>query len=513
MPLFQGYTKMKFRKKYNILTLILVSFSLVAAGQSARDAWVDSVMNRMSLDDRIAQLLVVPVSTNDDGKSYDLAIENLSRYAIGGVVFAHSSPVCQANATNNLQEKAQVPLLVGAEVDYGLQHAMDSVLEFPDPVILGAVQNDTLLRTLGKLLGQQLHLLGVNLNFAPTVNAMQPASRDYGQAFSDNSAVVAAKSVAFVQGMQEAGILTCAKFFPITGLTVSSVQKNGIPNLTPSTDSLQIYVFQKLIEEGITGIMPASSAMPAVYTRKNLAKKNKFSSRFLSAVLTGNWVQQNYRFSNGLIYADLPSTVNRANKLKPGDAGLIAFLAGNDVILFPDDINATIKKIRKEVRSDPALEDRLNNSVRRILNAKYNAGLNEWKKINTDNLIRKLNSPAAIALKQRLLEQAITVVRNDRHLLPIKELANHTFASVTLGDDPADFVRYLNKYTRVDAYQFSGATPNEQLNQLIQYDRIIIGLFPGASLANVKRLLENLPVGKIILCDFTLSADPDLYVF
>jgi beta-glucosidase-like glycosyl hydrolase len=233
---------------------------------------------------------------------------------------------------------------------------------------------------------------------------------------------VADKATSFMRGLQEHGVLSCAKHFAVKGLTVVDYQRD-LPIVKASIDSTLAYPFQKLFDNNVAGVMPSSSSFPLFYENLKLTKKNTIDAATLSVLFTGSWLRTNMGFK-GLTFADLQQVKAATKKSRAGDAELFAFQAGNDILIGVQEIGQAIRKIRKLTRSDQQYQVQLDSSVKRILSAKYDAGLSKKQNLLLDNLVARLNKPETKLFNQRLYQEAVTVIRNEQQVLPIISLEN-----------------------------------------------------------------------------------------
>ncbi len=484
----------------------------VVSAQTDKNRWVDSVFNTLSVNERIGQMFMMTLSSKDEA-SVSREIENeIESHGIGGVIFTQGSPVKQARLTNRFQRSAEIPLLVAQDAEWGLGMSLDSTIQFPRALVLGAIRNDKMIYTLGEEVARQMKCMGIHINFAPVAdvnnNPQNPiiSYRSYGE----NKFNVASKAVAFMQGMQDHGVLACAKHFPIKGLTVTDVQK-GLPILQTNVDSIQSYPYQKLFEKNIAGVLLAPADFPLFYENKSQIRKNLFNSSKLSSLFTGDWLRKKFNYG-GLVFVDIQNTQSLTEKYRAGESEMFAFQAGNDVLMNPKDVGAAIRKIKKLIqrdKRDKRYEEQLTVSVKKILAAKYDAGLVRKQIINTDNLVARLNSPSANVLNQKLYESAVTVIHNDRGILPLKTLEGNHVAYITSdGTAPNnEFYHYLSKYRDIAYFTVDAKTDWVELTDALDDQEIIIvGVFPQTPQLVVEKLhmvLKQLqPNREIIACDF-----------
>lgn len=466
-------------KKVVTALLLIFPVTLFAQINTARMDWVDSVFNTLSMNEKIGQLFIVELNPSDQ-EAKDRTEDQLKSHQIGGVFFTGSSATHQAAITKKLQNEADVPLLVAMDVLPQLGK-LDSTIQFPDPFVLGAIQNDSLLMNLGYEQARQLKLLGVNLSFMPIGDLMvhdETEEINY-LSFGDRSLNVGKKSVTLIKALQQKQILTCARYFPVRGLTVTDVQK-GIPTVQVSLDSMESKPYQMLFDNKLDALVTTATSFPLFYSNVHLTKKNTYNSASLSALFTGQWLQKKMNYE-GLVITNVKTIQQQTQKYRDGDAEALAFQAGNDLILFSEAPAAAIRKIKKLVRKNDIYKQQLYASVKKILSAKYDAGLNKKTNINSDNILLKLNSPSAQILNEQLQEAAITYVRTENNSLPLASLENKNFAYLALENtEPTlSFYHSLNKYTSLNYIPYNTQTDAlELLNALADKDVILIAVFP-----------------------------------
>ena len=438
--------------------------------QFAQLAWVDSIYNSMSLQEKIGQLFMVDVFSQDPKSKIDKVEALIRDYHLGGVIFSKGGPYRQARLNNKFQEAAKVPLLVGMDAEWGLAMRLDSTYAFPWNMTLGAIQNDSLVEAAGRRIGEHSKRLGVHINFAPVVDInTNPKNPIIGnRSFGESRSNVTDKASAFFQGMQNAGVLANAKHFPGHGDTDTDSHKT-LPTIgfaKTRLDSIELYPYKRLISEGLSSVMVAHLNVPA------LENKDGYPSSISENIVT-NLLKGELGF-NGLIFTDALNMKGASNFKEPGEIDLAAFLAGNDVLLISEDVPKAHAKLVAAYRDGLISEERLELSVKKILKAKYWAGLHNYAPVDTQDLFKDLNAPYDDALNELLLERAMTVVKNDSAALPIKDLQGKRFAYVNFGDDSgSDFYQQLNKYTKVDWVRASSL--EQMISRLKRYDHVIIG--------------------------------------
>jgi len=401
-------------------------------------------------------------------------LENLESFIksnhIGGVIFSKGNPYRQAQFTNKIQTENKIPLLIGMDAEWGLAMRLDSTYAFPWNMTLGAIQDTSIVRKVGQQIGKHSKRLGVHINFAPVADInTNPNNPIIGnRSFGETKDIVISHSVALMQGMHEAGILSSAKHFPGHGDTEQDSHKT-LPSINFSEKrirDIELKPFKALIDEGVSSVMVAHLNIPSLESQKNLP--SSLSSKVVSDLLKGELG------FNGLIITDALNMKGVSNSSTPGEVDLEAFKAGSDILLISEDVPKAISIIKEAVLKGEITNKRLAASVKKILYAKYKVGLNSFKPIETDQLTAELNSEENDALYQEAIQNATTVIKNDLGILPINDIDHQTYAYVALGDASGDeFFKTMNQYARVDKIDVTKTKID--LNQFSNYDQIIIG--------------------------------------
>jgi len=469
-----------FMRQFFTLYFFIFSLSLLAQESTSplessdvelQKSWVDSTYNSLSLKEKIGQLYMVQVFSNQDQATKKTILNQITTHHIGGVIYSNGGPVRQAQLNNELQAASKIPLLVGMDAEWGLSMRLDSTYAFPWNMTLGAIKNLDLIRQTGKHIGEHCKRIGVHFNFAPVVDInTNPKNPIIGnRSFGEDKEEVTKRALAFMEGMQSAGVLANAKHFPGHGDTASDSHKT-LPTINFSAqriDSLELYPYKKLFSKGLSSVMVAHLNVP------NLDSRPDYPSSLSYPIVT-ELLKEKLGFK-GLIFTDALSMKGASNFSDPGEIDLQAFLAGNDVMLMSNEVSQGIEALHVAVESGLISEERLAHSVKKILSAKYKVGLHQFKPIKTTNLVADLNRQKDDVLYQKLMENAVTLVQNKNEILPLKNLELHKIAYVTMGNaDATPFIKTLNKYSKVDPV--SADNLDELISALSQYNTVIVGL-------------------------------------
>ncbi|NRA91439.1 MAG: serine hydrolase [Psychroserpens sp.] len=468
------------RKFLSLITLLTCIFTLSAQSydhpllddnREAQKKWVDSIYSEMSLEEKVGQLFMVRAFSNQDQKHEDKVAELINKHHIGGLIFSKGGPVRQAKLNNLFQAISKTPLLIGMDAEWGLSMRLDSTYAFPWNMTLGAVRDNILIEKTGYHIGEHCKRIGVHFNFAPVVDInTNPKNPIIGnRSFGEDRDNVTEKALAFMKGMQSAGVLANAKHFPGHGDTDSDSHKT-LPTINfdeKRIDSVELYPYRRLIKKGLSSVMVAHLNVPS------LEPRNGFPSS-LSEHIVSDILKDDLGFQ-GLIFTDALEMKGVSNYSVPGDIDLVAFKAGNDVLLISEDVPKAAAKIIEAYNNNEITEERLAHSVKKILMAKYKVGLNNYVPIGTTTLVEDLNRIKDDVLYGNLMENAITVVKNKSEILPIRNLQTKKIAYVQFGDDDGSpFYNELKKYTKV--HQVKAEKLDEMITKLQNYNTVIIGL-------------------------------------
>ncbi|WP_456378770.1 glycoside hydrolase family 3 N-terminal domain-containing protein [Lutibacter sp.] len=464
----------------NILFIVIVLYSVFTQAQNvdplkvtdslAQKKWVDTILSKMTVEAKIGQLFMVQAYSNKDEKHSDF-IENLiEKYQIGGLIFMQGTPEKQALLNNKYQSISKIPLLIGFDGEWGLDMRLKNTYRFPWNMTLGAIRNNKLIEDLGRQIGKHCKRMGIHINFAPVVDInTNPENPIIGnRSFGESRENVTEKALAFVKGMQSVHVLANAKHFPGHGDTATDSHK-ALPILDFNLnrlDSIELYPYKQLFKSDLASVMVAHLSVKALEPNRELP--TSLSYRVVTSLL-----KEKLNF-NGLILTDALNMKGAANFAKPGDIDLAALLAGNDMLLIPENIPAAIVKIKNALSEKIISEERLNYSVRKILKAKYWAGLHEFKLVDLDNLQEDLNTVENELLHRKLVENSISLLKNESLVFPIQNLDKKKIAYVKLGDAKnRDYIAMLKNYTNVDVV--SSKNLDVLISKLKPYNLVIIG--------------------------------------
>lgn len=438
---------------------------------------IDSLLNQLSLEEKIGQLLMLPVYSNRN-ESYYKDIELLIRqYHIGGLLFFQGSPRQQAELTNRFQELAKVRLFIAMDAEWGLGMRLDSITPFPRNMTLGAVQDTRLIYNVGAAIARQCRIMGVHINFAPVLDVNNNANNPVIniRSFGEDPELVTENGMAFIKGMQDNGIIAVGKHFPGHGDTdVDS--HHSLPLITHDRnrlDSVELYPFRKAVQAGLKGIMVAHLNVPSLESNAGLPAS-------LSVNIVQNLLVDQFQYHN-LVFTDALNMQGVTSRYPEGKRELEAFRAGNDILVMPVNVPSVFKMFTSAISANIITENELTERVRKILSFKLEAGVLSGGGISTPHLTWRLNDRTD-DLNYQVFEHAVTLLNNRNDLIPFHLTDTIEFASLSLyTSDKTDFVRKVGKYAVTDHYSFkknqlSPFDYEELMKKLSRYEVVLVSL-------------------------------------
>lgn len=398
------YHKMEIMKKGIFLLLVGVLLVYqINAQKKAEKRWVNKQFKSLSLDEKIAQLMVLRAHSNWDEKRIDTLSQLIKKYNVGGLCFFQGGPIREAIQTNNYQAIAKTPLLITMDAEWGVGMRLDSVEMFPRQLLLGAIPSEKLVYQMGATIAAQCKRIGIQVNYAPDIdinnNPNNPVIND--RSFGQNNLRVIQDGIAYMKGMQDNGVMATAKHFPGHG-DVNVDSHLDIPIINKSRaalDSLELAPFKALINAGVGSVMVAHLSVPSIDTTPKYATS-------LSPKAINELLKKELGFK-GLSVTDAMDMQAISNYFPRGEANVRALLAGNDMLCLPGDIGESIEKIKVAIREGRLSEKDINERVLKVLKAKYKYGLYKKQWVDTTNLVVDLNKSVS-QLKSEMSTQALT---------------------------------------------------------------------------------------------------------
>lgn len=465
------------------LVYVIIFISLLrlteASGQSLNASiWVDSIFRTLTLDEKIGQLFMIRAHS-DLGEDHISSVRSqIKKYAVGGLCFFQGTPDKQAALTAEYQTLSKLPLMVSMDAEWGLGMRLKTKgLSFPHQLTLGAVQDMDNIEAMGYAIGKQLHSLGVQLSFSPVAdinsNALNPVIGD--RSFGEDKYDVSQRAVAYMRGLMAAGLMPSGKHFPGHGDTDVDSHLD-LPVISHSMERLkdvELYPFQQLINAGLPAIMVAHLHVPAI-------DSTPMMSSTLSSLTIHELLQDQMGFK-GLVITDALEMKGVTKNFNAGEVATMAFEAGNDILLMPENIDEAFLALKKGFTSGKLEITLLNDKVRKILGAKYQLGLDSLVLPNAERALKMAFDPYAVGIKHRLIEEAITVVQNKRALIPMVELDQHKIATLAIGStQPTVFQNRLQSYVRAQEFyvpqSLDGIDMPSLLRDVKKYNRLIVSI-------------------------------------
>ena len=415
-------------KKIFLILSLLVSINLFA--QTDEEKWVDSVFNSLTLEQKIGQLM--NIRANNPNQDFNENVDEfIEKYNIGGVTFFRTDAEDLLLQANEWQSKTQTPLMIAIDGEWGLGMRINDGLSYPYQMTLGAVTNDLLISEMGIQIAEQCARLGINVNFAPTIDVNnEPNNPVIGfRSFGEDPDNVARKGVAYALAMQNNGVLPSMKHFPGHGNTKTD-SHHALPiikNSLEEIEEVELYPFKYLIDNGVKGAMVGHLYFPALEPVVN--KSSSLSKNIVTDLLRD---EMNY---DGIIFTDGLEMKAAYNGIDPDSVCLQAIMAGNDIMLLPIDVEASMQIVIDAAENDNEVKNRVEESCKKILRHKYQLGLNNYEPQSVERLNNDLHQSRYYNLKQRLYNEAITMLVNKKNILPLKKNSDKKIAVVTFGDD------------------------------------------------------------------------------
>lgn len=469
--------------KFLLTTLFCAFFSLYATAQHINQnyasKWADSVMKSLSQQEKIAQLMIIRTSSMDGNRKPvffdEEVVHAIQTYNIGGLCLFQGGPIQHAVYLNKYQSLAKTPLMVTIDAENGVGMRFDSVQGLPRQMMLGAVQDPTIIQQYGRIVGEQCVRSGIHVNFAPVVdinnNAANPVIND--RSFGEDKYKVALYGLLYMRGMQDVGVMGSAKHFPGHG-DVSVDSHLDLPVITKSRkdlDSLELYPFRKMIQGGIGSIMVAHLYIPAIDQAKNRA--TSLSNKNVTGLL------RNELGFDGLTFTDALEMKGVSKFFGPGEAAVESLIAGNDLLCLPGDIPTTIQAIQHAISNGKYSEKELNERVKKVLESKYMLGLGYYQPIEVEGITEDLNKDVP-EMRKLVAEHAITLLRNKEGIFPLEKGKKIAYVGVGLNKDNTFSEKLRDEYG-AQVFCFDYGLDSGRIQPLLnliknRFDVVVIGL-------------------------------------
>ncbi len=401
---------------------------------SKKDAeWVDETLSQMSLHDKCAQMVmpwVLGDYKSEDSPEYQRIASLVKDSKVGGIIFFRGDVLNEAALIKKLQKLADTPLLVASDFERGLAMRLTDATEFPYNMAVAATGDPSLAYKMGKAIGDECRVLGVQQNYAPVVDVNNNAENPIIniRSFSEDKDIVSTFSKAFIQGEESAKIISTAKHFPGHGNTqVDSHQ--DVPVIEGSEkelNELELIPFEESIKSGVQSVMVGHLSVPALDDTKNLPAT--LSKPIITGLLKGKLG------FNGLVVTDAMNMSAVTKYYSVAEASVMAVKAGNDILLMPPDEDVAINAIQSAVEEGEIEINRINESVTKILAAKKWLKIGEEKKSALEDLSKVISNKAHLRLAKEIADKSITLVKNDRKIVPVNPSKYYSTACISITD-------------------------------------------------------------------------------
>ncbi|TXF76333.1 glycoside hydrolase family 3 protein [Chryseobacterium sp.] len=497
--------------KYIIALITAVAFNpfvfaqyqpknLSGADLKAANSWVDQTYHSLSQDEKLGQLFIVALYTNK-GEDYINNVRNLViNEKLGGLILMQDDAAREINLVNEFQAKSRIPLMIGMDAEWGLFQRIATAHKFPWAMTLGAIQNKSLITEMSAKIAQDAKRMGVNWDFAPVVDVnTNPDNPIIGnRSFGSEVTNVVNSAAAYAQGLQQNNILAAIKHFPGHGdtSTDSHLDLPVVSHDLKRLNAVEIAPFKALMDKGIGGVMVAHLYVPALESEKGIP------ASVSKSIVTG--ILKEKLGYKGLIITDALNMGAVAKHYKPGELDALAFKAGNDIMLFSDGVKEGKRLIQLAIENKEISQNRVEESVKKILLTKYFLGLTKYEARNPENINSDLNNGSHTEIVQKMYSNALTLIKDEKKLLPLN--CNETYYYVPLEEAPYQtFADQLNLNTTVILKK-----PSE-ISSIPSNSKVIVGFHKDNSTAYKPYKIS--PESKKILGDLTKNQNIILNVF
>ena len=433
--------------------------------------YADSLYAKLSMDERIGQLYIVALYTNKDQNHISGVRKLVEQEKIGGIILMQDDAEQEIALVNEFQKKSRVPMLFGMDAEWGLYQRIKTAHKFPWAMTLGAIQDNNLVYEMASKIAEDAKKMGIYWNFAPVVDVnTNPKNPIIGnRSFGSDVQNVIAKSLAYAQGLQDNGVLAAIKHFPGHGDTdVDShldlpVVKHSLERL----NKIELAPFKALMDKKIGGVMIAHLYVPQLEKGKNIPAS-------ISYDIVTNLLKNKFRYE-GLVITDALNMNAVAKKYPAGELDLRAFKAGNDVLLFSQDVPTGKKLIKEAIQKGEISEKRLEESVKKILKTKYLLGLQNLRPLSSEGINNALNNDSHAKISEKLYANALTLLKDEKQLFPLREKEVYY---LPLEEAPHEaFLQELSKEIKVKKISF------KEIQSIPENVVVIIGLHKDNSTA------------------------------
>ena len=492
------------------LSLIIITFisqfyfpqyqpkNLSSSDLKKANDWVDKTYNALSQDEKIGQLFIVALYTNKDEAHINQIRNIVLNDKIGGLILMQDDATREINLVNEFQSKSKVPLMIGMDAEWGVFQRIAKAHKYPWAITLGAIQDKNLIHDMASKIAEDCKRMGINWDFAPVVDVnTNPNNPIIGnRSFGSDVNNVVNSALAYSNGLQDNKVLGAIKHFPGHGDTDKDSHLD-LPVVSHNMERLEkteLAPFKALMDKGIGGVMVAHLYVPTLENEKGIPAS--ISKKIITGLL-----KEKYGYK-GLIITDALNMGAVANKFKAGELDALAFKAGNDIMLFSQDVATGKRLIQKAIDNKEISQSRVEESVKKILLTKYFLGLDKYSNINPENINEDLNNASHSEIVQKMYSNALTLIKDEKKLLPLD--CKGTYYYVPLEEAPYEtFINQLNTETTVILKKTS------EINTIPANSKVIVGFQKDNSTAykpykisdSSKKILSDLGKNQIVILD------------
>lgn len=483
------------------------------------EKWAEKTLHKISLEEKVGQLFMIWTRAeflNADSSDYARLRDTMNKYHVGSFAMTvryeppflyKNQPFEASYLLNRLQRDSKLPLLIAADFELGLSNRLNGTTQFPSAMAIGAAGKLEYAEAFGRITAQESRAIGVHWNFAPVadVNSNPENPIINTRSFGEDPKLVSDLLQAYIRGAHSAGMLVTAKHFPGHGDTAtdSHLGLAQVDGDRARLDSVELPPFREAIHSGVDAIMIGHVTAPALDPAPNAVAS-------VSPAIVSGLLRKDLGFP-GIVITDALDMAG-LTKLYLKDIGqeaVAAFKAGNDILLIPPDLDAADRAMIAAVRSGEISESRLDESVLRILKMKASLGLNKARLVDTANLDSAVGRPDNVASGQQMADDAVTLVRQNGTLLPLKktgtagaglpylstvEVRNHLLLIVFSDDVRLEAGRALERQVKArvpDANviytdpNFSAAVESTALKAAQSADQVVMAVFESPSAGKI----------------------------
>lgn len=406
--------------------------------------WVNQTYQNLSQDEKLGQLFIVALYTNKGEDFISKVRQTVEKEQIGGLILMQDDAAREINLVNEFQARSKVPLMIGMDAEWGLFQRIPTAKKLPWAMTLGAIQDKSLITEMAAKIAEDSHRMGINWDFAPVVDVnTNPENPIIGnRSFGSEVSNVRNSALAYSKGLQQNRVLAAIKHFPGHGDTDtdSHLDLPVVAHNLKRLEAIELAPFKAMMDKGIGGVMVAHLYVPA------LEKEKGIPASVSKNIITG-LLKEKYGYK-GLIITDALNMGAVAKRFKPGELDAMAFKAGNDIMLFSEGVEEGKRLIQLAIDKGEISQNRVEESVKKILLTKYFLGLDKYQPKNPENINQDLNTESHQKLVQKLYSNALTLIKDEKKLLPLA--CNQTYYYVPLEEAPFEtFSEQLNKNTTV----------------------------------------------------------------